>query len=196
MAKQDYIPKQNAGKSTWASNLKTKIAISGSSIGLSSGDITAVQGASQDIIDANNAIVAAITTKEAAVSAAQTKMRNAEKLIRTHIKRAKTHSAYTQDIGENLGIEGPEHTVDIDNARPELTLSHDPAGMRIDFNLHGDFDGVHIYRQAPGAEFMYLATDTSSPYIDTEMVATGTRYRARFILGDTEVGQLSGEVVV
>lgn len=196
MAKQDYLPRKNAEKAVWAANLKTKIGAQGATIGLSAGDITAVQTASTDIVDATNAIKAALTTKEAAVNAAMAKIDHAEKVIRSLVKRAKTHTAYTPAIGEDLGFEGPENTINADEAKPLINLSKVNDGYRIDFNLKGYFDGVKIYRQIPGGEFLYLATDTSNPYIDTEAVAIGTRYRAVYLLHDAEVGQVSDEVVV
>ncbi len=194
MAKHhDYVPAQNAKKSTWAATLKTAIVTDGPTVGLSPADVTEVTNAATDIVNGVNEIDAAITAKEAAVDAATAKINNAVKKIRAQIKRAKTHSAYTNAIGQHLGVVGDEQTIDVAATKPDLKLSKDPSGTRIDFNLQDYFDAVHIYRKGDtDLDFVYLATDTSSPYIDTTPGLKGTvNYRSVYVLNDKEVGQVS-----
>lgn len=198
MAKKDYVPRQNGDKTAWATNLKNKIPTDGPTIGLDGTEVSNVQTAAQDIVDGVNEIEAAITTKEAAINAATTKINNGLKVIRPIIKRGKTHAAYTNTIGQNLGIVGDEQIIDVANSKPILTVSKVPTGYQIAFDLKGYFDGVNIYRMRvpDDATFSFLARDTSSPYIDTDPITNGTRYKAFYVINDVEVGLVSDEVVV
>ncbi len=197
MAKRDYIKTKNAEKSTWSGTFKTKIATQGATLGMTAGEITAAQTQAQDIINSVVAIDAAITTKEAAVNAATTKITAAEKLIRATVKRIKTHPAYTPSIGEDLGIVGDENSTDPATSQSELTGKKDPSGWRIDFNLKGFFDGVNIYKsKGTGLPYVFLALDTSNPYIDTVDIGVGASYYAFYVLNNIEVGQKSNLVVI
>ena len=71
----------------------------------------------------------------------------------------------------------------------------------IKFNK-GDSDGVNIYSQRDGdATFVFLARDTSSPYVDNRLLlAAGKpevrRYHCRYIQKDQEIGLPSEDVTV
>ncbi len=199
MAKKDFIKRKNSEKAIWATTYKTRIVADGATLGLTAGEITTEQTRAQNIVDGVGEINAAITAKESAVGTASTKISDAEKAIRATVARMKTHPAYTDNLGQDLGIVGDEQTVDIHTAQPELKSSKDPSGWRIDFNLKGFFDGVNIYRKVAGeADFTFLALDTSSPYIDTDGTAIkpGTSYRAFYILSENEVGLVSNVVMI
>lgn len=196
MAKHDYMPRKNAEKVVWAGNFKTKIAGVATDLGISDPDVAAITDAANAIISSTNAIEAAITSKEAAVNAATLAIQNAEALIRTQVKRLKTAPAYTESIGEDLGVVGAENTLDPNTSQPEITLKKDVAGWRIDFNLKGFFDSVNVYRQLPTDTAMhFLATDTSTPYIDTTAVPLATHYRCVYVINDVEVGMPSNDVI-
>ncbi|MBL0309949.1 MAG: hypothetical protein IPP77_09805 [Bacteroidetes bacterium] len=199
MAKRkDYVPSKNGDKTAWATNLKNKIPIDGPTIGLDGAEVSSIQTAAQDVVDGVNEIEAAITAKEAAVDAATTKINNGLKVIRPIVKRGKTHAAYTNSIGQNIGIVGDEHTVDVPNSKPILKVSKVPTGYQIDFDLKGYFDGINIYKMSPpdNPAFSFLARDTASPYIDTAEVTNNTRYHAFYIINDAEVGLVSDDVIV
>ncbi len=199
MAKRDYIKKKNAEKAIWSGTYKTRIATHGATLGLTAGEITASQTDAQNIVDGVAEIDAAITAKESAVNAGTAKITGGEARIRITVKRIKTHPAYTDSIGQDLGVVGDEHSIDVPNSQPELTGTKDPSGWRLAFNLKGFFDGVNIYRQVPGeADYSFLALDTSSPYIDTEGAAlkTGTSYYCFYVLSEREVGLRSNVVVI
>lgn len=199
MAKRDYIKKKNAEKAIWSGTYKTRIGTHGAALGLTAGEITASQTDAQNIVDGVAQIDAAITAKESAVNAGTAKISLGEQNIRTTVKRIKTHPAYTEAIGQDIGVVGDEHTIDVPNSQPEITGKKDPSGWRLDFNLKGFFDGVNIYRQVAGeADFSFLALDTSSPYIDTDGTAIkpGTSYYCYYVLSEREVGLKSNVVVI
>lgn len=72
-----------------------------------------------------------------------------------------------------------------------------PSGWELRFNLLDYFLGVNIYRKRPDeANFRFLATDTRSPYIDTDPMIPGTQYYACYIEGDEEVGLKSSIITI
>ena len=193
--KKSYVPSRNPEKSTWAGNLKTVIATLGAGLGLSSGEITETQNACDDIVTGVNGNEAAKTVYQGAVAGNTTLINDAVTVIRSHIKRAKTHSGYTTAKGEQLGVIGDEISIDPATSQPELVGKKDPGGFRLEFNLHDFFEGVHIYKARNGVDFTFLALDTATPYIDAD-IAPGTSYYAFYILHDSEVGVKSNVVVV
>ena len=117
--------------------------------------------------------------------------RNAQGLMRRPSSRP------NESVGQNLGVIGEDHVIDIGTAKPEIKGTREGNNMRIDFNLQGFFQGVRIYKAAPGAvDFHFLALDTSNPYHDTEPYQQGASYYAVYVLHDEEVGQHSNVLVV
>jgi hypothetical protein len=197
MKKKPYIPSKNAEKVTWANNYKTEIPTDGATCGLSPAEITAQTTAAQGIITEVNAIEAAKSACKSAIENSTTALKGHINVIRTGVKQMKVNSGYTAGIGDNLGIIGEEQTIDVATAKPVLKISKVPTGYQIDFNLLDFFDGIHLYRRRPtDAAFSYKATDTTSPYVDTDTMVDGTEYQAFFLLEDDEVGQPSDIIKV
>jgi hypothetical protein len=119
--------------------------------------------------------------------------------------RIKAHPAYTGALGSLLGIEGPQDTTDLTTSKPTLA-GVDPA--RRDGVVELDFDksisdGVNLYANPEGfrGDFVFLARDTASPYVDNRpLLAVGKpelrEYKAVYVQSDAEIGLFSDEVVV
>ncbi len=76
--------------------------------------------------------------------------------------------------------------------KPKLKVRAAPSGWMFIFDLRGYFHGINIYRKRPGAKkFSYLATDTCSPYIDTDPMVLSTQYYACYIRDGKETGRRS-----
>ena len=126
-------------------------------------------------------------------------------------RRIKAHPAYTAALGNLLGIVGPEDTTDLSAVAPIISGS-DPA--RRDGVVQVEFvkltsDGVNLnpegfrgYSKRDGdADFVFLARDTATPYIDNRPLLTAGKpeireYKAMFVLSDEEIGIFSHELVV
>ncbi len=119
-----------------------------------------------------------------------------EKVERKYAARIKKSNAYTEGVGHRYNIIGEGEFIDVANSKPVLTLVQVPHGWEIDFNLHNFFSGVKIWRQRPGGVKTFLASDTSSPYIDNEAQVDGTKYSAFYLRGDDEVGKESDDANV
>jgi hypothetical protein len=192
MAKRDYVPNRDGDLLPWSANLKTKVATHGPAIDMSATEITDVQTACDTITARINAKAAARTTYENAISAAEAAIQVAIKMIRNRIGKAKKDDGYTNEIGEDMGVVGPEQTVDVPNSRPDLTSQKTPQGYELGFNLKDYFHGVNIYKKLPAAPgFTKLSFDSASPYLDNATIENGTQYYAFYVLNDVEVGQQS-----
>lgn len=81
------------------------------------------------------------------------------------VNRIKTSPAYTEAIGEDLGIVGPEHTVDLVNIKPTLTLRLKAGQPEIVWKKQSMTAlEIHVGR---GLGWQFLAVDTVPNYLDT-----------------------------
>ncbi len=83
-----------------------------------------------------------------------------------------------------------------------LLFKSGPGGVvELDFDKSIS-DGVNIYAKRDGdADFVFLARDTASPYIDNRPLLVATKpelreYKAVYVQSDVEIGLFSDEVVV
>lgn len=196
MKTQPYYPSKEGDQIIWLENFKVKIEEHGPALGLDSTEIS-------DLIDACNAIIDAIN--DAAQKKADARQATEDKkaakttnkaIIADGVGDFKREDGYTPGIGDDLKVIGEEHSIDEENEKPELVTAKVPSGWQISFNLQSHFDGVKIYRKRPAEDFVYLATDTRNPYIDTDTQVDGTQYYAYYLIGDDEVGQQSDIVTI
>jgi len=129
--------------------------------------------------------------------------------------RIKAHPAYTVALGSLLGIEGPQDTTDLTTSKPTLTGIDPTRRARREGVVELDFDksisdGVNMnperfrgYANPEGfrGDFVFLARDTASPYIDNRPLLVATKpelreYKAVYVQSDAEIGLFSDEVAV
>ena len=117
-------------------------------------------------------------------------------------RRIKAHPAYTAALGNLLGIVGPEDTTDLTVLAPVISGADRTGGVvQVDFGKLTS-DGVNLYSKRDGdADFVFLARDTATPYIDNRPLLTAGKpeireYKAMFVLSDEEIGIFSHELVV
>lgn len=121
--------------------------------------------------------------------------------IRKLAGRIKNNLAYTEAIGEDLGIVGDEQVIDIPNLKPVLKSRLD-AGRPLIIWSKGQADSIDIYvDRKDGAGFVFLATDSQPDYLDTFPVPAGVAsavwdYKAIYCIGDEQVGQFSAPIQV
>ncbi len=130
------------------------------------------------------------------------------------VGRIKKHQSYTIADGEDLGIEGPENTDDLNNIKPifkiELLSGHpnliwkkgiaDGVKIKVLRNVTPSTPGPGVPTPPP-ASFQFLAIDTYPDYMDTyALPAYGQSstwvYIMIYMIGDEEVGQWSDPVTV
>lgn len=126
----------------------------------------------------------------------------AESLFRAMARHIKNGLGYNPAHGAHLGIEGPDHTVDLTAAKPVLTGSDQTGGVVLISFSKLKSDGINLYCQREGdTDWVLLGRVTVSPFRDTRpLLVPGKpelrRYTAVFVKHDQEIGQFSDELVI
>jgi hypothetical protein len=192
----DFIPRSDAQRIPWLTNLKDKIAQFGPVFGLTTAEISSVQANCTTCIAKINAVAAAKTALASAVTSKNQIDKNELAQLRTLIGRWKSHTAYSDAIGETLAIKSTAAEIDLLQYKAHITAEVVGNLVRIRFTKKGA-DGVNIYHRRKGsAAWVFLARDTKSPYDDhivlqTPGVPEHYEYRAFGVIDDTEIGQPS-----
>jgi len=119
--------------------------------------------------------------------------------FRELVRQIKANSAYTQEMGEDLGIVAPEDTTEL--TAPQLTAKMEGGQPVISF-VKSKSDGIRLYSKRSGEDaFSFLAVDTRSPYTDSRPnLILGTpetrEYYAYYIKNDEQVGSQSAVVSI
>lgn len=114
--------------------------------------------------------------------------------FRERVRQIKANSAYTTEMGEDMGIVAPEDTSELN--QPVLTIKLDISSPVLGFKK-GKNDGVNIYSKRTGEDaFSLLTFRSKSPYKDTRPnLIPGTpetrQYYANFVKDDVEHGTSS-----
>ncbi len=202
MPKSDFVPRTDGDFVIWLDQFQTAATSIGATLGIAAADLTAINNAASDVHSKVDASAVADAAVQQATLDKRMARKNAEGVVRNLARRLKTHANYTAALGEQLGIEGPEDATDLTNAKPKLTARAQPHGVvELQFNKSKS-DGVNIYSQRDGdTGFVYLARDTSSPYVDNRPLLVAGKpetrqYKAIYVVDDAEIGQPSDEVVV
>src|SRR3990172_41209 len=196
MAKKDYIPRKISELVIWLTNYRAKLTTHKAALGISDTDYNTQIAFIDALTVAINAQESAANSAEAATETMQTQRTLSLNGIRAKAQNIKTLTTYTTAIGDDLRIIGDESVIDIDNATPVLTPKKLVDGWRFSFNLLGFFTAVKIFGKRPGEAKLFLAIDTSSPYIDTEPMVNGTMYTAAYMIGDEVVGIESAAITI
>lgn len=119
--------------------------------------------------------------------------------IFAYVQVIKAKPAYTENIGLQLGIVGPEDTQPPVLTGPEFSLRAEQGDssqiVRIRFKKAGHM-AVAIYSRRAGGDWVLLGVVTSSPYLDERALAAAgvpevREYRMRFWDDGSETGEWS-----
>ena len=221
MAKKDFLAKTDDGLNAQFKNFKLKIGGYAGVLGLGAAQVTSqandtdlfdfVMGMregyktkTQDVTNYKGILLFGPTgTPLGAVPSAPAfgapptlVLSNVVDRFRKLAAQIKAAPNYNNAIGEDLGIVGDEDSIDESTSKPSLKAKKVETGWSISFSLLSHFDGVKIFRQRPSAPKLFLAVDTSSPYVDTEAQVNGTIYTAYFLIGDNTVGLESDALMI
>ena len=221
-----FFPNSDQGKADWLDNFHTKLGGYATLLGVSAGEVTSVTNDTamfnyimdmqeafktfkQDVSkyknylrDGSHGAPIGDVPEAPTLPVAPTAV-NDGIFTRTRklVARIKTHSAYTEAIGEDLGIVGDEQVINIPNLKPELKSRLD-ANRPLIIWSKGPADSIDIYvDRKDGSGFVFLATDSQPDYLDTFPVPAGVasavwEYKAIYRIGDEQVGQFSETVKV
>ncbi|GGH57086.1 hypothetical protein HNQ91_000139 [Filimonas zeae] len=176
---RDYFPTSDDRLGVWSASYKENITVHGPTVGLAAAEVTEQEEAAfaiESSVDSQE-----IKRNQAKEASAFKRRMVKEKgaILRKCIARIKTHPAYTEEIGRDLGIIGPSQTLDLSKVKPELRLTVYPGYVSIAFNKQG-LEGVVIYSRIKGTlGWEKLGTDFASPFLDRRPLveATTPEYR-------------------
>jgi hypothetical protein len=167
MITHDYIPRPDAKLTVWAQNYKKKLPTYADTLGLTADEVTASSTGCDNVVDA---IVGEALAKQTMLNTTKAKedVKNTEiTALRAQAKLIKANPAYTEAMGEDLGIIGVDTDFDNATAQPTLSVTNDGGTPVISFDKQQS-NGVRLYCQRTGeTTFTFLALDTHSPYHDT-----------------------------
>lgn len=224
MAKIYYLPTDDIGKLRWLSNFSSKIGIYASTLGVTTQE---VNGMLADyaffwyVCDAKNQyshFVQNLTAYKNAARSGDTlgavpvapTLGAAPPLVSADIfgratalaARIKKHPGYTEAIGRDLNIIGPDAMPsDLSAVQPTLKIRLQAGHPVIGWKKRG-MSGIEIHvDRGDGKGFVFLAVDTVPDYMDiAPLPSAGTavvwKYRAIYRQADERVGQWSDEASV
>ena len=206
MAKTDFYPSTDGGKLAFLTNFVTQLPSVTTVLQIAAADITAITAAKTNLANAQAHKAEIKALAQAAVAGTAAVDKATEETIRAQVRRIKTHPAYIEAMGKQLGIEvGGGATMAAATVgggpRPNLEATSILNGaVEVTFLKNG-YTGVEIECQR-GTEttYSFLARDTEAPYVDTRASLTDgpeTRhYRARYLKKDTLAADFSDVLVV
>lgn len=221
-----YLPVSDNDRSVWLNNFSNRLGQYATSLGLTTGEVTSVQhdavmysyvvqlldsahqywtavsGLKKQLRSAPQQIASPVLPAVPAAGSPPTAVNsgifNRISLLVTRIKQCST---YTVAMGQDLNIIPPVNTVNPNDMQPDLSIRVD-AGHPLLKWKKGDADGVQLYvdrRDSNG--FVPLAKVFRNTYLDTTSLPASAftatwDYKARYLIGDDEVGQFSAVISV
>ena len=198
MAKSTFIPQSDHDFLIWMEHFIANLTPDLST----AADLAALKAAFEVFSSKITQSTAAAASAKQATAEKNDSRDNSESLIRAMAKQIKARNDYTQGLGAQLGIVGPEHLFDLTTAHPVLTGIDQTSGRVIIYFTKANSDGVNIYSQRENdTDWVLLIRATTSPYIDNRpLLQIGKpelrRYTAVYMLKDQEIGQFSDDLVI
>jgi hypothetical protein len=221
MSSISYLPVSDADRVVWLNNFSSRLGQYATSLGLTTGEVTGVQHDASmfayvvQLHEAGHQYWTAVSSLKKqlrsspqqsaapaipaspAVSASPAPVNSGIfNRILLLVARIKQSSVYTTAMGEDLNVIPPVVTINPNDMIPNLTIRLD-AGHPLLKWKKGDADGLQLYvDRRDNAGFVPLAKVFRNTYLDIEMVPANVftatwDYKARYIIGDDEVGQFS-----
>ena len=213
MFKAYFIPSDDQNKCLWLSNFAAKLPTYAAIVGVSAAEVAAAPADNlffafvcdatnkfkkytQDWTSYKNALrngpaIRDLPTAPSIVNGAAPVPADVFGRASALGSRMKKHPAYTDAIGQDLGLIGAEQTVDLVNIKPSLKVQMQAGHSNLLWTKQG-MDGIEFWVDRSNGTFAFLAIDTMPDYLDT---APGTsavwKYKAIFRFHDDQVGQWS-----
>ncbi|WP_295447106.1 hypothetical protein [uncultured Thiodictyon sp.] len=202
MAKVDFLPNKDSDLAVAVARATSTLMSDFQTYGVRQEDVTPVIAAAADF-----EAKIALASKAAAASKGATTEKNASRRhleleFRALVRQIKAHRGYTQAQGDVLGIEGPQHLVDLTAAKPDLAAIDQTAGVLVLTFTKRESDGINLYCKREGDEdWVLLAHVMASPFVDDRpLLHMGApelrRYTAVYRLKDKQVGTFSDDLVI
>jgi uncharacterized protein YaiE (UPF0345 family) len=217
MAKGPFIPKDENGKLKWLNNYAAKLPTYATTVGVTAAEVTQTTADAAYfafVVGAHNqhtkttrdwtayktalrsgTVIGAMPTTPALGVPPAAVPAGIFNRVSAMAARIKKHPAYTEAIGQDLGIIGAEQTIDPTTMKPVLELALQAGHPNVGWTKSG-MDSLEIWVDRGTGTFAFLTIDTVPDYLDTAALpASGAsavwKYKAIYRLNDEQVGQWS-----
>lgn len=193
MKRLPYFPSSDGPLSLWCKNFKQKIAIQGPTLGLTPAQLAPHETNCDNMIESINAVEAYKADMSAIFKAKELSVKQDGGELKKFIANLKTNPAYTDAIGEDLGIIGAAVTFNPSTYKAEIFLDLNGGAIRIRFRKVGA-DGINIYKRGKGEnQWVFVSRATKSPFYYTPALPDANtpvhlEFRAFGVLNDAEIG--------
>jgi len=190
------FPRREGDLVTWLANLKAKIAIHGGTLGLTGQQITDLQNEIQALIDQIQLAEQKKMDAKEATDLKKSKKKNTFANLSNLFKNWKTLTAYTTDIGKDLGIIALPDAFDEHNYKPKISVAIEGGKVHVEFSKAGS-DGGNVYSRPRGEpNWIFLGLEIHPPYVDTRPlrqpnVPEEREYQVQGVKHDELIGQPS-----
>jgi hypothetical protein len=223
MAKDHYLPDDEASRVLWLNNFVLKLATYAATLNIPAAEVTEITNAAAlysftvnrkrqfaqyaaDLVAyckllANGKATDNIATypvPPALGAVPPLVLAGLFKRVASIAARAKKHPGYTEAIGKDLGIEGSPIVMHAATAKPVLNVRPQGGHPEILWRLNR-MDGLEIWKDPGTGVFALLDVDDAPDYVDLSPLpadVTLWRYKAIYRLGGEQVGQWSDVVEI
>ena len=190
MAKQDYIPHTRTELEAWAKSFVKTEEAHVDEYGIREAGLKKTQANVEDFSKSLEKVRELIEQKQKQVAITEQYRTVLTADLRETAQIIKASPDYTEDVGREFDIIGPENPFDPNTYKPELKLRKVSGGVEVSFTK-SQTDGINLYRRKSGEEkFSFLSRDTHSPYIDNKDITPPVKieYYAMAVINDEEIG--------
>ena len=142
----DYIPTTKTGLDNWLKNFTAKAEEYINKYGISESDYEILKPVAESYSEDMIAEMELLNKKLAQFKKTVIDRKKAIKISRSIAQKIKNDLNYTEAIGREFDIIGPEQTFNHKNFKPKLKLRLVSGGVEISFNK-SQTEGVNIYRK-------------------------------------------------
>ncbi|BAV04881.1 hypothetical protein SAMN05421788_1282 [Filimonas lacunae] len=191
-----FVPKADAKKIVWGSNLKEKASVIGPQLGLSTQQVTELETASDTLVTAITGTEVKRKDFEESVKARNKTVQDSIQVIIRLAAQMKSNENYQDSLGSALGIVGSTRIFDLKEIKPIIKATAYSGRVDITFNLQV-MKCITIYSRIKGTYgWEKLGNDYESPYQDTRPLAVPQQaeireYMAFYFNGREDIGQPS-----
>ena len=197
MRKNSFIPGRDSELDTFEENFRAKLSVHSAALGIDPEEAAAITS----LINIHKTAFANMVDKRHASKAAKEENKAKKKILLSELRRIsrqiKALKGYTEAIGDDLGIIGPQTVAsDSGEKKPQITAKTSGHLVILKYKKNGS-NGIRIYcKRGNETDYSFLALSTVSPFTDDRpnlqtAVPEKREYYCYFFDGSTETGRQS-----
>ncbi|HMQ70196.1 MAG TPA: hypothetical protein PKA90_16240 [Ignavibacteria bacterium] len=200
--KKTYFPRRDSDLYTFEVNFISKLPEYSETLGLDQAEITETIGILNKHLNSFTEMNSKRAQSKAAREENQIQKNAGKKELSRIASKIKACKNYTDSIGDDLGIIGPEMTLtELSDVKPSLSSKLNGSEVILKF-IKEHCDGVNIYtRRGDETEYTLLGYSKSSPYSDNRAKLDRSKpeyreYNAVYVKDGYETGHRSDVIKV